>query len=832
MLSGLGQVLRRRPALVVGGAFVSGALLAETATATLWSDHAADWLATGSLGVAVLSSIAAALLLGGALRPVVGSGRRHPVLVACIALLLGTGAGTSHAYHIVASPVRQMATSPDRADSVVEAVVQGVGLKSDDVWMVPIKVRSVDGRRVIGRIEAVLPAEQTGGAPPLPGTRLSLTGELYLPGQQLNPYEYDARRGLVRDGLLARLKVSGFRTRRADSVLAVLAWPVRLPVQVAAWCAYRLQSQIDQVLTGDARALALAFLLGNRSVLRQSDLYTAFEASGGLHLAAVSGLHVGLVAGAFDLIGRAGRLSRTRRNALTLAVAVLYSMIAGGAPSVVRATVMVGCAKLAPRRRQPDGLNTVALAAGSLVVVNPLLAGDPGFQLSVLATLGIIAAGRWTARDQAAGWRRQFARGLQASALAQLATLPVVVHCFCRVTPAAPVTNLLLLPAGSLAVTSAFVAGCLGLIHPVLLRAAAPLLGLVLGGLALLVRSLAAVVGRPLVTGHPGVAACAIAAIATAIYLLKSWTKQRPAACVVLTMVLVLTVPYIIHRPPRALEVRFVAVGQGDCALVRAGSVALLIDCGPPGYTGAAGTSAFGRAALPFLRATLTKPGLVLISHPHADHVGGLADILRLYPAATVATREGFREDVHHVAGLAPDAGDLVRGLIDGCPLYLPAWRAGTRDIQLEIVPFWAAGLTPEAAGDDNEASMCLRLQLVETAPGGGYLPVSAAVLFTGDIGAAAENALLTERPELLSATVLKVAHHGSNGSNTVGFLAGVRPSLAIVSTGPNRFGHPGAYAWARLDAAVANVVRTDHQGMITVTMSADGRAHFRPFCP
>jgi len=180
MLSGLGPVLRRRPGLLIGGMFIAGALFAETATAPLWSDHPPDWLAFGSISVAILSSVAAVLLFVGALRPAIRRGGYHPMLVACVALLLGTGAVTARASHVDANPVRQTASRPDSTESTVDVVVHGVGLKGDDAWILPVIARSVDGVRAGGRIEAVLPIDRTGETPPLPGTRLTLTGDCLL----------------------------------------------------------------------------------------------------------------------------------------------------------------------------------------------------------------------------------------------------------------------------------------------------------------------------------------------------------------------------------------------------------------------------------------------------------------------------------------------------------------------------------------------------------------------------------------------------------------------------------------------------------------------------
>jgi competence protein ComEC len=234
-------------------------------------------------------------------------------------------------------------------------------------------------------------------------------------------------------------------------------------------------------------------------------------------------------------------------------------------------------------------------------------------------------------------------------------------------------------------------------------------------------------------------------------------------------------------------------VGQGDAILIETpAGHRILVDGGP---SGARLSQVLGRAR---------RFDLVVLTHGQDDHVTGLVSLLDRYEAGAVlmsplAGNSGAYNawvdalvlssiPVHEaVAGEYVDLGDGIRLEVLGPP----------------------PGLLHDTEDDLNNNSVVLRLV---------YGDVS--FLLTGDIEADAEEALLRQGGTLRS-TVLKVAHHGSDGSSTPAFLAAVKPAVAVISTGAeNSFGHPSPTT--RLRLAGVPILRTDLNGR--VRFETDGR--------
>jgi len=267
--------------------------------------------------------------------------------------------------------------------------------------------------------------------------------------------------------------------------------------------------------------------------------------------------------------------------------------------------------------------------------------------------------------------------------------------------------------------------------------------------------------------------------------------------------------------PDRPLRVTFLDVGQGDSAVIESptGRVVVIDGGGRPGTNERDGSDPGSRVVVPFLRRRgVSTVDLLVATHPDDDHVQGLVAVAsRLNVRA--ALESGFEEEGK---GKAPAAGRL-RALLRA--RRVPVRRA-TRGQSIDI----GGGARLEVLGppepllsgspsDANENSVVLRLVYGR-----------ARVLFTGDAGGAAESDLLRALPpSALRADVLKAGHHGSRHSTSEEFLAAVRPSAAILSSGKNNlYGHPSPQVMDRLARGGVRAFRTDRQGAITV--ETDGR--------
>ena len=248
----------------------------------------------------------------------------------------------------------------------------------------------------------------------------------------------------------------------------------------------------------------------------------------------------------------------------------------------------------------------------------------------------------------------------------------------------------------------------------------------------------------------------------------------------------------------RELRVDFIAVGQGDAALITSPTgKTVLIDGGPP--EGAA-------ALVAYLKSRAVGPlDLVILTHRHADHLGGLAAVVR-----DVGARPFMDAPFPHPTALY---GTLMKALAARQVPVREAVRDRVIDLGGEATLRLLTPPEPVLRGtrsDVNSNSVLVRLDYHQ-----------ASILFAADAEASTERWLLSARAPL-RARVLKVAHHGSQHSSTAAFLRAVAPQIGIISAGTaNKYGHPEVEAVDRLQTIGARVFRTDQDG--TISLRTDG---------
>ena len=243
------------------------------------------------------------------------------------------------------------------------------------------------------------------------------------------------------------------------------------------------------------------------------------------------------------------------------------------------------------------------------------------------------------------------------------------------------------------------------------------------------------------------------------------------------------------------LEVHFLDIGQGDCAVVLCDGEAMVIDGGPRESSDY--VYAYVRKVL-----NLRHVECVVSTHPHADHVYGLAAVLSSVQADLVLTPV-LEWNSKSFSNMCRYAGK------QGAPLTVPeegdTLRLGGASVT--VLHCW-----PEAVreGRANDSSIVLRIDYGRTS-----------FLFTGDAEDWSEYMML-DAGVPLKADVLKVAHHGSRYSSTPAFLKAVQPAFAVISAGAgNDYGHPAREVLERLQLLGAKVLRTDELG--TIVMKSDG---------
>jgi competence protein ComEC len=259
--------------------------------------------------------------------------------------------------------------------------------------------------------------------------------------------------------------------------------------------------------------------------------------------------------------------------------------------------------------------------------------------------------------------------------------------------------------------------------------------------------------------------------------------------------------------PPPDLVVTVLDVGQGDAILVQtpAGRAALVDGGGEIGAERTGWDVGRMRVVPAIRRAGVRRLDVVMLSHPHEDHVGGLPAVLENFTVGLV-----LDPGVPHPS---PSYMRLLR-LVEAGQIPYRLARAGiVLDLGagVALTVLYPPEPIPKVGGNPvHEGAVVSRLTYGKTA-----------MLLMGDAEAPAEQ-YLVERGAPLASQVLKVGHHGSRTSTSPAFLVAVRPAYAVISLGAdNNFGHPHQVTLAALEAASAAVFRTDLAGAVRI--ASDG---------
>lgn len=612
------------------------------------------------------------------------------------------------------------------------------------------------------------------------GSRWQVPLRLRPPRGLRNPGGSDGEK----HALAARIAANG------TVIEPALARRLAPPRGIDAW-RERTSARIAAAMRSPSSRFVRALALGDTRALTEED-WARLRAGGLTHLIAISGFHVGLVAGFFALLA-AGvwwscpALSRYVPRPFAAAGgavvgALAYAAITGFAVPTMRTAVMISAVALARclRRRQRVA-DSLALGCIVLLLLDPLAVLGAGFWLSFAGVAWLL----WSlqAGTQRGPWQllRSF---VVAQAVVTIGLLPLTVMLFGQASFAGPFANLAAVPWWSLVVIPLALLGVLAdtLNHgwgDVLWRGSAQAFDLLWPTLTRIADSHLAMAWL----AEPRWFALPMAMLSALWLLMPRGLPGKPLA-------LLLWLPLL--SPARGLpgygeaELTVIDVGQGLAVLVRTSRHSLLYDMGPALLDG---FDAGEHAVVPALHALgIRRLDAAVISHGDNDHAGGWPAVARGLPVVAVLAPEG-----------SPSPG-------------LSACHAG-HSWEWDGVRFRV--LHPGAGFPylGNEASCVIR---VETRHG--------SALLTGDIGHYVERALASAWPASLRNDVVLVGHHGSAGSSDAAFVKLTGARLALVSTGAgNRFDHPRKEVVQRWCDAGAEVLDTSRSGALGVWLGASG---------
>lgn len=666
----------------------------------------------------------------------------------------------------------------DRLDARLDATqVEFVGIVADlprpeaRRLVLTVRIEAPEGLPTRARIAWYEPT-----ATPRPGERWRFRAKLQRPRGAVNHGSASREGWLLRQ----RIGATGYASGPAGAERVAVEADRLLHVRGRA--AARIEAAVaDPQAAAVLTAIALGFRGGLDAATRE-----ALGATGTGHLLAISGLHVGLAAAAGAWLGGMGarRLGARRRPirdwaALGALVAACgYCVIAGMPVSARRAVLMTGAglAALVARR----GGSLTAAFAGALAVVlltDPLAVLDPGLWLSfgAVATILAVVAGR-----RAATGRVQMILRIQAALAAGL--LVCTVAWFGRVSLVAPLANLVAVPWFSVLVVPPALAG---VVVSWLLPGPAEWLFRLAGEATLLALAvLERVAALPLVSqgiAAPGIGALLLATVGAGWCLLPRPAPGRAVAPLLFAPMLLAGAPSL---SPGAFELRVFDVGHGLAVLVRTRGRTMLYDAGPswPGGDAAAWT------VLPAMRALgIRRLDALVISHGHADHMGGVGSVRAVFPGTPGWGGHGATQ-----GGEQPCRAGLSW-----------AWDG---------VRFSVLHPSEAFRGDQNEGSCVLLIE----GPGGR-------ALLTGDIEGRGERAVLRTHSRL-PVDIVIAPHHGSGTSSGPPIVAATRPAWVVFSTNwRNRWGFPAELVVQRWQRAGALPLSTARHGEIAFRFDPGG---------
>lgn len=604
------------------------------------------------------------------------------------------------------------------------------------------------------------------------GDHLAFRGIVSTPPQAPNPGVFCYRTYLARNNVYGLCYPTEYTVTKNETKPSLL---VRLQ--------HRMKDNIQRHV--EQPGLVLALVLGDRSGI-DKEQEANWSKLGISHLLAISGMHVGLVAFLVSWFVNRLPLRPLLKALVTQFILLVYIVLSGNSTSAKRALFMFvfgGVASL--RGVSLDPLQIWAAVGCGLLLVSPRLLFSQSFVLSFLASGGILLWGP-SIRFRGKKGLNFILSSLAVSCIAQISAAPVLLYSFGELPLFGPLSTLLFLPLVFLLILGGFAVAC----------------GLGSLGFGYLVNMTNGIVGflehllvPKAVVWRPQRFIWLDLLVWWCLFIYGGWLLRRPRVtrprqslrhlCVCTAAVLCFTsLPPSLKSP---LEVTAVNVGQGDCYYIRTpyGQHILVDGGGDSVYWQARGRNVGEQRLLPYLRHRgVDRLDMIILSHPHEDHLFGLLAVLENMDVGVVLDNGHLHTtpSYERYLELIQEKGIKHISVRAGYSMEL------TGGIKLTFLHPYE--LLENTGSDYNNNSLVFMLK---------YQGVR--MLFTGDLEKIGQWDLLHREEEALSADWIKVPHHGSRTGWHEPFYEAVNPRWACISVGPNSFGHPHQEVLDNLDS-------------------------------
>ncbi len=611
------------------------------------------------------------------------------------------------------------------------------------------------------------------------GDKISAQGNLKLLTNYNNPGQIDGVTRMKANGITARMSAGkqGVAVEAVDGGL----WTKFLRLVAAIRQHYR--ESMAGVMSQEDAAAIFAMLFGGYSGLNP-ELVEDFQTTGIVHILSVSGSHMSMLAMATAWLCLLLKFPRGLTFAVGLFIIGTYAILSGLLPQVLRSATMgilIFFAKTLDS--EAEGARLLTLTALAMLINQPLLLFDVSFQLSFTATAGLMYLSE-DLRNAMERLPKFFAEPASMTIAAQIASLPVIVWYFNQISLSSVLANVFVMPLLEVVIVGGLLGGIIAAVIPIAGRIFFAGEALIFGAGAELNRVFANLPFSAVQVPTLGLWA--------GFFYYIALIFRRPT---ILLMIIILLAINLFKAGD--VEVSFVDVGQGDCAVViTPHGKCLIFD------TGGVREHMFdvgGRVVVPYLKhENVRAVDKIFLTHVHEDHAGGAGAVIKKLPVSEIITAGEPKSEYAAVFGIAEE--------------YLLPLRAGHAGEIFSVDGVQVEILFAPNVGTGNEISNVYRVR---------YGDVT--FLITGDLVKEIEEQILRAGVDV-SATVLKVGHHGSATSSSEEFLRAVKPKCSVICVGyGNNFGHPRAEVLERLENLPTKIYRTDRDGLIK--FKTDGKS-------
>lgn len=697
-----------------------------------------------------------------------------------------------------------------KVDSINSALLQYQGKK------VTVEGMFIEGSSKDNRYTAVINAEKINNnampqekvrvevynniKEPKYGDKVKVSGIIEKPSEERNPGGFNYRRYLISKNIYSIIKCEYFSMKDENKGNRFIALSMNMKE--------KMLGVIHNLLPKNEALLLAAVVLSKTDTLDEQ-VKTDFSNSGLSHIMAVSGMNVALIVIPLLYTSKKLKIPKLLYIPGIAIILIMFAFITGGSAAVVRAVIMSMVVIIGEAiYRDNDTLTCIAFSAVLILVYNPVIFFDVGFQLSYAATLGIVMLQSRIA-DMFKTLPKILGDTISVTLSAQVGVIPIICYYFNKISIISLFSNIIAAPIAQ---------GILiiGLVMSLIGQASIFLAKFLSGIIYFLVKLLYFIANKSclipfawLTVSTPSIyqiAAYYLIIIGFLLYSTKEFNqiklkcveKLRPYYAKLIsrkklmvglgTAIVIFFVLSIYNRP---LQISYIDVGQGDSAFIQTpNNKIILVDCGTgnrqdPGKD--------DKIIVPFLLDKgIRKIDIIVVSHPDSDHISSMESIADKFKVGSIMVSKG---------ALKSENWRDIEEIAKKNNIKIAVLNSGTVNIS-KNVNIEAISMGEEVSINDSSLSVMLNYK-------------NNKFLFCGDISKEAEAELIKKYN--LKADVLKIAHHGSKNSSSEDFLNKVNPKVAVISVGKNNYGHPSSEVVSRLENIKAKVLRTDKKGCITM---------------